>query len=339
MRQELTVSVVIPCYNAARTIGSCLAAVLAQTYPIREVIVVDDAGTDESGAIAARTPCTVMRRARNGGVSAARNTGVRASGGDVVFFVDADVALAPDAVANAVAILGRDPGVACVHGSYDLEPLIDDGPVEHYQLIHAAAWRGRLQGEVRTAVFALAAIRRDVLLETGGFDENLRDCEDVEFSGRLPARHRIVLTGTVTGRHDDEATLTGLLAEQWRRSVPLAGMALAARRRGAAGLERAHPPLGVVAAGMVVATLPLGLLGAPWLAVPAAFAVLFGFADPRLPGFVRRARGPAFVPYFMAVHFLVTVVLAAGLAVGVASAVLRGQTWNMTERSAREVGR
>ncbi|BCJ50807.1 hypothetical protein Asp14428_22820 [Actinoplanes sp. NBRC 14428] len=64
---EPTVSVIIPMYNDSRTIGLCLSAALSQTYPPVEVIVVDDVSTDDSAAVAAAHPCTLIRSDVNGG--------------------------------------------------------------------------------------------------------------------------------------------------------------------------------------------------------------------------------------------------------------------------------
>ncbi len=318
MTQSMTVSVVIACYNARRTLALCLSAIRAQTYPLHEVIVVDDASADDCVPIAESYDCTVVRQPVNRGVSAARNRGVRESTGEVVFFVDSDVALAPDAIANAVAVLAADPRCALVHGTYDTEPLIDDGPLERYRLLHAAFWRRRLAGPVRTVVFALAAVRRTLFDEVGGLDERLRDCEDVEFSGRIPVRHRIVLASHVVGRHDDGFALGALVREQWRRAVPLVGLA----RRAGHRMERSQHPVGVVSSGLAVATLPMVVAGLPWALAPIVCIGLFVACDPALPRFVRRERGLGFACFFMAVHLLMNTVLAAGLAAGL---VLEGR--------------
>lgn len=90
------VSVVIPCFNAARFVGRTIESVLAQTYSTFELIVVDDKSTDESVEIVesyARTDCRVrlIRLQKNAGAPAApRNTGVVAARGDWVAFLDAD---------------------------------------------------------------------------------------------------------------------------------------------------------------------------------------------------------------------------------------------------------
>jgi hypothetical protein len=310
------VSLIVPCYNAAKTLRLCLESALAQTRPPDEIVVVDDAGTDGSAAIAVELGCRVVRLPDNRGVSAARNAGVANTTGDVIFFLDSDVALRPDAVAGALDVLERDPGVGCVHGVYDTEPLIDDGPVEWYRLLHQVHWRRRHLGEVNSVVFALAAIRREVLLAAGELDEGLRDCEDVEYSSRLAVRTRIVLTDTVVGRHDEGHRLLPVLSEQWRRALPLIPLALATARRGAAKPENANSRAGILACALALACLPLGLFAPVLFAVPVVLVGWFVVADPGLLRFVRRERGAAFTAYFMAVHLAVHVVLVAGLAVG-----------------------
>ncbi|WP_254716530.1 glycosyltransferase family 2 protein [Actinomadura sp. WMMB 499] len=318
-----TVSVVVPCYDAARTLRLCVEAVRAQTRTPDEIVVVDDASRDGSADIAAGLGCRVVRLPENRGVSAARNAGVAASSGDVVFFLDSDVALHPDAVRAALDVLRDEPDVGCVQGVYEPEPLIDDGPVEWYRILHAAYWRRRHLGDVTGVVFALAAIRRDVLEEVGGFDETLRDCEDVEYGGRLAGHGRVVLTDRIRGRHDDGHRLRPVLAEQWRRAVPLVPLTLAAARRGAGQPEPANRRAGIVVAALAVATLagglaavPLGLLHPVFLLVPAVLAAAFPFTDPGLLRYVRRHRGAGFAARFAAVHFAVHAVLVTGLAAG-----------------------
>jgi hypothetical protein len=310
------VSLIVPCYNAARTLRLCLESVLAQTRVPDEIVVVDDASSDGSPALAEELGCRVVRLPDNRGVSAARNAGVASTTGEVIFFLDSDVALRPDAVAGALAILESDPGVGCVHGVYDTEPLIDDGPVEWYRLLHQVHWRSRHVGEVNSVVFALAAVRREVLAAAGALDESLRDCEDVEYSSRLAVRTRIVLSDAVVGRHDEGHRLLPVLGEQWRRALPLIPLALATARRGAAKPENANSRAGILACALALACLPLALLSPALLAVPVALVGWFVVADPGLLRFVHRERGAGFTAYFMAVHLAVHVVLVAGLAVG-----------------------
>jgi Predicted glycosyltransferases len=316
-----TVSLIVPCYNAAKTLRLCLESVLAQTRRPDEIVVVDDASTDGSAEIAEELGCRVIRLPENRGVSAARNTGVEHTSGEIIFFLDSDVALRADAIANALEILERDPECGCVHGVYDTEPLIDDGPVERYRILHAVHWRRRHLGPVNSVIFALAAVRRDVLEQAGRLDESLRDSEDVEYSSRLSALCRIVLTDTVVGRHDDGSRLLPILAEQWRRALPLIPLLVVAASRKGGKQEHANHPAGILACALALATLPLALVNVALLAVPAVLVAGFVLADPELPRFVRRERGTAFAVYFMAVHLAVHVALVAGLVAGAPRAI------------------
>ncbi|MFJ4787649.1 glycosyltransferase family 2 protein [Streptomyces sp. NPDC088794] len=309
-RVRPTVSVIIPNYNYEKTLRACLESVYAQTLAPLDVVVVDDASTDGSREVVRAFPCVLVARPDNGGVSAARNLGASTARGEILFFLDSDIALEPDAIENAVDLLLSEPETGCVHGIVAPEPLFDDGPVEVYHCLHAHFWRRRSAGLVGTAFFAMAAIERRVFEEVGPFDENLRDSEDVEYSDRLAVTHRIRLTQTVAGRHDDVDRFLPMLAEQYRRSQLLIPVAAVERRRG--GGLRANPTRGVLAAALVPATLPLALVSLWLLAAPLACALAFAMADPGLSRFVARRKGVAFLVWFTGVHFAVHLALVLG---------------------------
>ena len=88
------VSVIIPCYNSEKTIGSCLESILNQTYSDIEVITVDDGSTDKTSEIiqtySDRDSRILLIRKENGGVSSARNLGIHVAHGDWLLFVDSD---------------------------------------------------------------------------------------------------------------------------------------------------------------------------------------------------------------------------------------------------------
>ncbi|GGM04521.1 glycosyltransferase family 2 protein [Dactylosporangium sucinum] len=309
----MKVSVVIPNYNYGKTLGACLRSVRQQTLQPIEVIVVDDCSTDDSVRIAEAAGATVVRHAVNRGVSAARNTGVAASRGDVVFFVDSDVALAPEAIEEAVRLLAAEPDCGCVFGVYGPEPLIDDGPVERHRVLHLHFALTRQVGRTETAVFALAAMPRRVFDEIGGFDERLRSAEDDEYSERLRTRYRIRLTDRMVGYHDEVDRLPDALHEQYRRAQLMPFSARNRMRRGGLAVNRTT---GVAVVALMLATLPLGLLDPALLAVPGALLAAFAVADPPLARFVARRKGLAYLAYFTGVNLLLHIALLAGCARG-----------------------
>ncbi|MCD5355086.1 glycosyltransferase, partial [Kineosporia mesophila] len=217
------VSIIVPNYNYARTLDLCLTAAVHQSYPRLEVIVVDDGSTDDSVQIARRHRVTLIE-SPNRGVSAARNLGAQNATGQILFFLDSDIALEPDAVQQAVTLLSQDPELGCVCGIYAAEPLIDDGPVEWYKVLQGHFWRVRCAGTVRAGFFSLGAVRREVFQQVGPFDETLRYTEDVEYGARLSEVARIELTPLLVGRHDDDAQFGLLLRKQFTRSIPLVSL-------------------------------------------------------------------------------------------------------------------
>src|SRR6266545_924816 len=126
MSENPLVSVIVPNYNYATSLELCLRAIQAQTYQPLELIMADDGSTDDSVAIAERLGVKVVHTGRNQGAAAARNLGVAQTSGEILVFVDSDVAIYPDTVEVAVARLMADPRLGAVCSIHDPEPLIRD---------------------------------------------------------------------------------------------------------------------------------------------------------------------------------------------------------------------
>ncbi|MHC4407236.1 MAG: glycosyltransferase family 2 protein [Planctomycetota bacterium] len=111
------VSVIIPCYNAARFLGEAIDSALDQSLPPLEVIVVDDGSTDRSAAIAQSygSPVRLIRQ-RHEGESTARNRGIDEARGDWIAFLDADDLWMSTKLERQLEV--AQPGVACVHTNY-----------------------------------------------------------------------------------------------------------------------------------------------------------------------------------------------------------------------------
>jgi glycosyltransferase involved in cell wall biosynthesis len=184
------VSVIIPAYNAAPTIGRTIESVLKQTFDDFEIVVVDDGSTDDTlvlvGAIA--DPRIRLHSFANGRLPLARNRGIAASRGEYIAFLDADDLWAPSKLASHVDILDRQPEVGVV---YSWSCTIDD--FERVLGRQRCVWfAGNVYEQMLEGFFvgnaSNAIVRRAVVDSVGGFDESLDCGEDWEFLSR--AAHR-----------------------------------------------------------------------------------------------------------------------------------------------------
>src|SRR5207244_3699087 len=141
---------------------------------------------DETSRIAARFGTRVIRRPVSEGPARARNLGAHAAAGDLLFFVDADVAIGPDAIDQILAAFEDDPGLAAVFGSYDDEPDAPNFLSQYRNLLHHHVHQTSCAA-ASTFWAGCGAIRRDVFLAAGGFDERYRNpsVEDIELGYRL----------------------------------------------------------------------------------------------------------------------------------------------------------
>jgi glycosyltransferase involved in cell wall biosynthesis len=179
------ISVIIPYYNRARFIDDCLASVFAQSRAPDEVIVVDDASQPgERRHLDKFLPrIRIIDQPRNLGVSAARNVGVRAATGDWIAFNDSDDLWVSDKLAiqlDHVARSSCDGVHSAIRAFYDDGRALVSDPI---------APRLTLQDALHDNMIRLQSllIKTDVMRAVGGFDEELRCCEDDDLGIRLAA--------------------------------------------------------------------------------------------------------------------------------------------------------
>jgi Glycosyltransferases involved in cell wall biogenesis len=120
MRNPDLVSVIIPCYNQAHFLGEAIESVFKQTYPHYEIIVVDDGSTDGTANLAAGFERVRCLSQKNHGLAAARNTGLEASRGSYLVFLDADDRLLPNALEDGIKSFNSHPECAFVYGHVQL---------------------------------------------------------------------------------------------------------------------------------------------------------------------------------------------------------------------------
>ena len=192
---SVKVSTIIPTYNRRELVQRAIDSVLAQTYRVDDIIVVDDGSTDGTGeALRARYGERIRYHWQaNAGVSAARNAGMAIAGGDYFALLDSDDLWRPEKTAQQVAWLDAHPDfgmVLCdvvrVDGDgkpYDVfhrrDVLPEDGWVLQWLLLNPSL------------VPASIMFRREVFETCGGFDPTLRTAEDIDFHLRVARRWQI----------------------------------------------------------------------------------------------------------------------------------------------------
>ena len=183
----MSISVIIPAYNAAPFIAETIESVLAQTLPPNEVLVIDDGSTDTTADVAGRFPAPVrVIRRPNSRQAASRNFGVKEATSEWIAFVDSDDLWEPNKLARQMEELARNPAASLCYtarvefteqnGSVRLGTFL---PVPPPERIRRALYRNT------TFMPSSVVLRRSVFLDAGGFDTRFKIVEDWDLWLRL----------------------------------------------------------------------------------------------------------------------------------------------------------
>jgi glycosyltransferase involved in cell wall biosynthesis len=204
----MTVSVVIPVWNRSALVRRALDSVLAQTRPAEEILVVDDGSTDDTASVVRRQfPGVRLVTQENRGVSAARNRGIRAAGGEIVAFLDSDDEWAPKKLERQIEAMSERPDAVLCH--------TDEIWIRRGRRVNTMTKHRKHGGDIFERALPLCAIspsaaivRRRLFDEVGFFDESLPACEDYDLWLRVTARFPVLYIDeplTVKyGGHDDQ---------------------------------------------------------------------------------------------------------------------------------------
>lgn len=207
------VSVVIPAFNVERFVGEAIESALAQGPAVREVIVVDDGSSDATAEVAEAIPGVTLLRRENGGIGAARNTGVAGASGELLAFLDADDVWPEGRLTRMVQRL--DAGTDAVFG----------------KVIEFSA--GRPEGEPASARLASTMlIRRFVFNRVGPFREDVKVGEFIDWWARAEeANVRAAFIDEVVLRRRIHGTNTGIIQAGSRQDYVRVLRAALERRR------------------------------------------------------------------------------------------------------------
>jgi glycosyltransferase involved in cell wall biosynthesis len=209
--------------NDPRQLRVCIERLFTSSYPAFEVIVVDDASTDETAAVAVGSPVRVLHLEKCCGPAVARNRGAELARGEYILFLDADVCVSPDTLQHVADTFARDPGLDAVFGSYDTKPGAGNVLSQFKNLFHHFVHQDSCE-EATTFWSGCGAVRRSVFSSIGGFSASYGRpaIEDIELGRRLhKANHRIMLNKAVQVTHLKRWTLWSMVkSDVFDRGIP-----------------------------------------------------------------------------------------------------------------------
>jgi glycosyltransferase involved in cell wall biosynthesis len=203
----MTISVIIPAYNAAAFVGEAIDSVLAQTLQPDQIIVVNDGSQDDTAKVLAGLracgyPIAVIHKP-NGGISSARNAGLAHATGDYIAMLDADDRWHPDYLSDQAAVLDAHPDVVCSFTNFNrfddrtrhtlgeqfryydglLQLPSAPGPIPHTHVLTGDAFSS-LVAFSEIPCFMQVTMFRSSLLAGRRFNEYLYLGEDYDFALR-----------------------------------------------------------------------------------------------------------------------------------------------------------
>jgi glycosyltransferase involved in cell wall biosynthesis len=176
------VTVIVPCYNSEKYIARCIRSILRQTIKPYQIIIVDDGSRDRTAQIAEKFPVEVIKHSYNKGLAAARNSGVRAAEGDIIFFVDSDCEMLPNNIEYVLEDFRK----------YHIDALCGQEipkvktTVDKYRAMYPQSWG--LEKIINPPFLwgLCSAFKKDSLFKTGLFSSIFKtNGEDVDISLRM----------------------------------------------------------------------------------------------------------------------------------------------------------
>ena len=203
-----TVSVIIPVYNRAKLIDSSINSVINQTYPINEIIVIDDGSIDGTyDLVKSSFPQVILKYQENKGVSYARNVGINSAKSKWIAFLDSDDEWLPNKVEEQIDLLNTNSSFKICH--------TDEIWIRNQVRVNPMKKHRKYGGNIYNNCLPLCVIspssviiHKDIFNDVGLFDEELPVCEDYDMWLRICSKYSVLFLDQKLikkyGGHDDQ---------------------------------------------------------------------------------------------------------------------------------------
>jgi GT2 family glycosyltransferase len=217
-------SVIVPSHNSSGELKHCLLAIADSDYSRFEVMVVDDGSTEPLDPLPQDARFRSIRVEVPCGPAQVRNLAAANCCGEFLVFVDSDVCIQRETLTQFTNIFASDPTVSAVVGTYDDNPDAADFVSQYKNLFHCYVHQSN-HGEICSFWTGCGAIRRDVFLSVGGFDNSRYihpSVEDIDLGHKITSRgYKVVLDRHIQAKHLKRWTFWNLLkTDIFDRAIP-----------------------------------------------------------------------------------------------------------------------
>ncbi len=211
----MKVGLYVPCFNAEKTLRRCLESILKQTFPIYEVLVIDDGSTDASARIASEYPVKIIQNKENSGLAYTRNKAINHISSEYVASLDADCEPSADWLSNLMSFFSTRLVVGVGGKLIEVNKL---SAPDRWRCVHMSQQWG---DDTKNPPFLFGSnnvFRKNVLLEANLYDEKYRtNYEDVDLGRRLRALgYSLVYAPEALVYHLKSDDVGSLLKSYWK---------------------------------------------------------------------------------------------------------------------------
>ncbi len=273
------VSVIIPAFNAEKTIGSCLASLMDQDYSREyEIIVVDDGSTDSTPDIVSQYERAELIRQKNAGPAAARNKGASVAGGEIILFTDSDCVPEGDWISEMLGPFEESREVAGVKGAYKTHQ--QEITARFVQLEYEDKYNYMLKDKFIDFIDTYSAgFRKNIFLEMKGYDTAfpVACAEDVELSYRMSNKgHKMVFNPDAVVYHTHPDSLMDYLKKKYKFAY---WRMLALKKNPDKALKDSHTPqmmkIQLIFPPLIIGSAILAIMNNVFLFLPLLLMVVF----------------------------------------------------------------
>jgi glycosyltransferase involved in cell wall biosynthesis len=325
------ISVIIPVYNGAETIGLCLSCLYASAFPAFEIIVIDDQSTDDTAALLKTFPCKTIKCTVNAGPAAARNLGALRAEGQIFFFLDADILVEPNSLTEIAAAFSSRPEMSAMFGSYQPHSVATNFFSSFKNLVHHHTHQTSNEAAT-TFCGGFGAIRRETFFAMDCFDVSYRFLEDVEFGERLNrGGHKVWLNKDLQFSHCKRYSLLSLIrSDLYGRAIPWTRFILKTGTTRNDLNTQTHHVWSVLLSYVLLLAVP-ALSSFTRVLIWISLALTLVLLNGKFLRFVRLQRGTWFACGAALMSWLVYLYCGVGVAIGVAGHFFSKERWSGLE--------